>query len=634
MIAVALGFPGHDRREAQKFAQLLEFGPGKSARLETLDSLILAQTAAPGTPWTPGRAASGRYVLFNGQFHNSVQIAREFGLSGVGEASLYAAAVDRWGASADVHVIGNYCAISHIPGSGELRCSRSPLDAPPLHFRIAGQTVVVASLPRPLFWRNSEPRRVDLERLSRSMLVDFSDRFRGNYEGCGRLPQGCVITLTTSGWHEDWRYDLFACPKVRFANPQDYVEAGRALLDEAVGAALAGSKRPGILLSGGLDSASVAASVLQQTSQSAPVYGFTYGPEAAWQAPTHNPGRYFSEFAAVERFAAENPRLRIEQFSNEGIDFRHRQTELIRAMDCATPSVGLCWSHHAIHEKARELGCDVLLSPNWGNETFSNDAPWAWTEFLVRGRWRQLLLALRHRHADFRPLWRKLLALSVMPLCPAPVWRNVHRFWNGAKPNPLASTGLSPEWVSQNRLIERARASGFEPKRFDFRSRRQFWEWIMAEDGQDREQYDQGMEQLYGIPLRDPAAYRPLVEFCYGLPTDILIRNGTNRWLAREMARGRLPEEQRLNRDIGQHNVDWQLRIGRARSELLDELERMASDPDIAAMVDLPSLRSLLEDFPDAECDDPSVALPYQTALPIAIAAGRFIAYAKGRNDI
>ena len=60
----------------------------------------------------------------------------------------------------------------------------------------------------------------------------------------------------------------------------------------------------------------------------------------------------------------------------------------------------------------------------------------------------------------------------------------------------------------------------------------------------------------------------------------------------------------------------------------------MATDPDIADMVDLPALRRLLEDFPETDAIASEAALPYFTKLPIGMTAGRFIAYTKGRNDI
>jgi asparagine synthase (glutamine-hydrolysing) len=619
--------------EARGFTELLGAIPGKNAHRFAKNGVVLGQLAS-GATWRPGQSASGRLVLINGQIHNSRELAAELGGDRNDPAGLYAAALDRWGAQADEHVIGHYCSIALEPGGTALRCARSPFEAPPLSFRHHRGGAIAASLARPLFWRDPEPRQVNLDRLGRSLLVDFSNRYAGHFVGCHRLPQGAAILLDRAGWREIWRYDLFTRPEIRFARPADYVEAGLALLDEAVERSIDGARRPGILLSGGLDSASVAASAMRQAAPGIKVHGFVHGPQEDWQEIKPNPGNYNTEFAAVAEFAAMHPGLAVEEFRNPGLDFRHRQRELLQAMDCGTPSVGLCWAHHAIHERASELGCDVLLSPNWGNETFSNAASWAFPEWLVKGRWGLLSAALRTRLADPRPFWRKFLALAVLPWMPTPAWRQIQHLVHGSLPDPLAGSGLSPTWVREHQMLETMRASGFEPRRIQFRSKREFWAWIMAEDGQDREVYSQGMEVLYGVPLRDPAAYRPLVEFCFGLPTEVFRRGSEDRWLAREMARGRLPEAQRLCRETGAHNPDWHARQLPGGQAVAEELERMASDPDIAALIDLPRMQALVQALPELDPSDHYGRLRYITALPIAIAAGRFIALTKGRNDI
>ena len=100
MIAAALGIAGLGRPAVQQFAQLLETGRGRKARSLGIDSLLLAQLADPD--WSPGRSTSGRFVLFNGQFHNREAIRRQLGLAQGDDASLYAAALDRWGNAADM----------------------------------------------------------------------------------------------------------------------------------------------------------------------------------------------------------------------------------------------------------------------------------------------------------------------------------------------------------------------------------------------------------------------------------------------------------------------------------------------------------------------------------------------------
>ncbi|MGH6786254.1 MAG: asparagine synthase-related protein, partial [Novosphingobium sp.] len=483
-------------------------------------------------------------------------------------------------------------------------------------------------------WRDPVPRAPNLDRLGRTLLVDFSEAYTGIYRDCLRLPQGTAVVLGGAGWREIWRYDLLSRPQVRLKRAADYVEAARELLDAGVAATLDGATRPGVLLSSGLDSPTVAASALRRLNGAGEVFGFTYGPEADWPEVAPAPGKYVSEFPGVAAFARMHPALRLETFANRGRDFRFRQTELIRAMDCGNPSVGLCWPHHAIHERARDLGCDVLLTPNWGNETFSSNAPWALPEWFARGHWLRLLEALRTDPVDRRPLWRRGLALAVMPWLPARQWRWVQRLWHGAWPDPFAASGLSRGWAAEHGVLGAIRAAGREPGRFHYPTRRAFWRAIMAEDGQDREQYSQGMEILYGVPLRDPAAYRPLVEFCFGIPTEIFRRHGQTRWLAREMGRGNLPEALRCRVETGAHHPDWHARLTPVAAELRDELERMRCDPDVAAVLDLPRLEQLVADLPGLDPADHDARVPYLTALPIGIAAARFIGYAKGRNDI
>jgi asparagine synthase (glutamine-hydrolysing) len=118
------------------------------------------------------------------------------------------------------------------------------------------------------------------------------------------------------------------------------------------------------------------------------------------------------------------------------------------------------------------------------------------------------------------------------------------------------------------------------------------------------------------------------------LPTDQFMRDGIDRWLARRMAAGRLPDEQRFNRYHGVHDADWHVRMGRAREELIEELDRMADDPDIAEMLDIPALQKRLREFPAESTLDADLWHAYIVTIPLAISAGRFVAYAKGRNDI
>ena len=139
---------------------------------------------------------------------------------------------------------------------------------------------------------------------------------------------------------------------------------------------------------------------------------------------------------------------------------------------------------------------------------------------------------------------------------------------------------------------------------------------------------------MYGVAHRDPMAYRPFVEFCFGLPVEMFMRDGEPRWLAKEMAKGIMPEEQRANLVNGRWDADWHLRIGRRRKDFLLELERLETDDQFAEMLDLPRLRAALEEWPEVTEIDPQEYATREFAVPRGLLTARFVNYVEGRNNV
>ena len=142
------------------------------------------------------------------------------------------------------------------------------------------------------------------------------------------------------------------------------------------------------------------------------------------------------------------------------------------------------------------------------------------------------------------------------------------------------------------------------------------------------------LEARYGIPYRDPTATRALAEACLALPPEAFLKNGQKRALAREMARGRMPEAQRLASTPDLTAADARRRVLRARPALAERLTLMAQDEDIAAVIDPAAIAQRLASL---DADDPCTLSDHvfcSAGLPAAIAAGTAIARSKGLNAI
>lgn len=642
MLSVAWRWNGpayeRDSKLSARLGSSLCAGIGGDAGAAQIDGLHFAYRALNSTPslaraWRPAVLPSGAIAVFHGYFDNAAAIATELGESEQDLARLYGLAIERWGDDAERRIIGEYCTVIAHPPDQFLRLSRSPLRAPPLYYFQDDETAAIASVPRALFAAGA-PQRLNEGRIADSALINFSDREACWFEDIKRVPVGAVVELQR-GRPRALRepYDLFAVPKVRLKSDADYVARVGDLLDEGVRACMAGFRKAGATLSSGLDSPQVALRALAALPHGRRLPTFTFHPEDGYDG-IEEPRTLGNERPFVEAFAAQHPGLDPHFTSNAGYEHDYRWNDFFHLMGGA-PS-GLCnmYVFHGLFAGASEQNCDVLLLAEFGNYTFSDHGHWGFVEYFFKGQWRQLWLALTRLRIDDRPLWVRFLIRSILPLLPNPVWRALRRI---AKPDEQDLVDLmqplSQEYRVASKADQRLKSAGLVLDRYQPLSRRHAMRLVFRNGGGEAAAIYQAFEQMYGVAQRDPTAYRPFVEFCAGLPTRMFLRDGQRRWLAKEMAKGMMGEEQRANRKNGRWDSDWHLRIGRRRRDYLAELDQLAADERMAKMLDIPRLRAALEDWPDQTETDPQRYYAREFAVPRGLLTARFIKYVEGRNN-
>lgn len=623
---------------SQRLVSSLCAGIGGDAVAQDIDGIHFAYRPLGATNkitshWGPARLPSGAIVTFHGYFDNAAAIASELNESETDLARLYGLAVERWGDQAECRVIGEYCAVIIGSNTKHLRLSRSPLRAPPLYYFHDAQLAAVASVPRALF-AVGVPQRLNEVRVADSALINFSDREACWFEDIKRVPVGAVVDIHRGRTRAiRMPYDLFAVPKVRLANDKEYIERAAALLDEAVRVCMRGFSKPASTLSSGLDSPQVAVRALAALPPGEKLPTFTFHPEAGYDG-IEEPRSLGDERPFVEAFAALHPGIEPHFTANEGYEHDYRWNDFFHLMGGA-PS-GLCnmYVFHGLFRGAAKEGRDVLLLAEFGNYTFSDNGHWGFVEYFLKGKWHQLWLALSRLPLDERPVWARFLVRTILPFLPNPVWRFLRRIAK-RKENGLIDMmqPLSRDYRERSGAQARLDASGVFLERYQPRNHRQALQQVFRNGGGEAAAIYQAFEQMYGVAQRDPTAYRPFVEFCAGLPTEMFLRDGRRRWLAKELAKGVMPEDQRANIRNGRWDSDWHLRIGRRRKDFLAEIDRLEADERIAAILDLPRLRAALEDWPEHTVIDPQQVYGREFAVPRGLLVARFIKYVEGRND-
>jgi len=566
-------------------------------------------------------------VLFLGWIDNFSELSAELGVTGPVER-VYGAAVERWGKQADSRIVGEYAALTVLPDD-TIRMARSPWCSFSLFFHLGKHGFVACSIPRPLFAAGL-PKRLSSDAIDRLIAFEVPDPLHSQFDGIEQVKGGTVVTVQRDRWQSFDYYDPLAIAPVRFRRDQDYVDATNAMLAEAVSKALSLAQKPAMTLSGGLDSSIVCDEVLRQLPASQRLTSITFVPLPEWDGRTVH-SLFGDDGPFVHEFVRIHPRINPIFVDNRDHDFLSLSQEMFMAGDSGYPSQVMGMVQTGVSLAARDAGCDWIFTAGMGNLTFSQEAPWASAEFFRTLRWRQWWHTACNRVDDPRPIWRRMVAMGVMPSLPEKLRWKIRDLVHRGNPAEIVT---NPYLDRSGPLAAKLRLRNAERNISDL-------DFYTSRERFIRATYDSlwhggearlGLWQTFGVRGRDVLSYRPFIELCLGMPTEQFTRNGERRRLARRMGIGRLPEAQRTEVRHGDHLVDWHARMTPMLPRLREEVRQIAEHPQLGELLDTKAMLRDLDNWPaEAPTDIHSVSR-LRFALPAMAYVRRFVDFETGRN--
>lgn len=577
-------------------------------------------------------SADGQHVLVcDGRIDNRPELMDELAISPamareMPDSEFLLRAFEKWGEDCLQHVIGFFAFALWSFRDRYLLLARSPIGAPALFYHATRRAFAFATMPKGLFALPSVPRALNDQR-----LADFLAKLGGEppttfFRDINLLPTGHLLSLGAGGLHTRRYWQPDGERQIRFPRQDDYVEAFCEKLGRVVADHLRSLTPVGIMMSGGLDSTSVAATAAALLNREGRrLAAFTEVPRRGFEGPLPQ-GRYGDETPLVQAVSRMYDNLDLTLIHTDGQTFLDDLDALFFHLEAPyRNTANRVWAE-AIFQEAKRRGMRVLLDGGQGNLTVSRNGSGLLPQLLRKGRWARALHEARAmaRWGSASSAGRALLGQGVLPLLPDPLAHRIR--WLCGKPETASwrtCSAIHPDFAAVERVEERFHERERDRKK---RSRANnlhpHWDALCK---QDFGAYAGPFRAKFGVDLRSPLADLRIAGFCLALPEDQCLCKGEPRSLVRRAMAGRLPAGVLTNRKRGLQAADWFERLTAARGQIASELKRLERCESAQRVLDLSRMRRLVEHWPQASWDRAPVVNEYGLCLQQGLMVGRFL---------
>jgi asparagine synthase (glutamine-hydrolysing) len=512
----------------------------------------------------------------------------------IADSELILAAYEKWGQQCAEKLLGDFAFAIWDRRNNLLYCARDHFGVKPFYYSSSSASFCFATEIAALLGLPQVSRRLNELMIAEHLTGAFQTAGITYYQDILRLPPAHFLVADENGIRLHRYWELNTEREIRLDSDEEYAEAFRELFTEAVRCRLRSAWPVGSMLSGGLDSSSIACTaqrlLRQNGDESLPTFSAVFDRVAQCDE------RDYID-AVLERGNFEPHFVRGDQVGP--------LTDIERVLQCQGKAVfgPNLFLHWALFSAARDRGIRVLLDGFDGDTTVSYGFEYL-NELASAGRWMTLAMEARGMASNFEmSAWeilrsyawhfrlRKIFSES-RPL------RVARRAWKKIRRRPFASRDMASE-ISPLSLLnpDFARRIGFEerflrwrnlsPRRVCTEREGHLLSLTQASLPLALEIFDSAAA-AFSIEQRYPFWDRRLVEFCLALPPQQKLHRGWTRVVMRRAMQNIIPSKVQWRAEktdfvpAFRHGL---LSLDRKRLEemALDQTEQIRDYLDVAA---------------------------------------------------
>lgn len=358
-----------------------------------------------------------------------------------------------------------------------------------------------------------------------------------------------------------------AIPTREYTPKEELYEELRALYYQAVEKRLHKAQKPGSMLSGGLDSASVTCLAAEILSlQNKQLYTVSHVPKYRLKNTLKN---WFNDesphiLSVVNQYQNIIPKL-IDSADSCPIEGIEQFLGIINNVSHGARN--LFWMNDIL-KYLQEIGCDVCLTGKNGNYVLSYSG---YTH----------LLPIYHPYFLNNPvripgrLFRSFIR------------HNPEKILNEA----LRPSYILPEHVSfelKQKLIQQTKASIMPATSF-----KTLMAFRLDCENQNHFRNYREIYKRFGVKIKDPTADVRLLEFCLSLPNEMFFGpKGETRYLLRKIMHNTMPASVLYEKQKGKQASDMSLRLIDSKKKILTTIEAILENTDFRSLIDVQKLQA------------------------------------------